>query len=120
MRWDTTGLLSRTPATVDLGPFVLYADGPIDFMAFQEWLETLLATQGANVLRVKGLLDVKDVDRPVAIHGVQHVFHPPATLPSWDGIEKRSRLVFITRGLSEQAVRDTFAAHMPGQLLNDP
>ena len=99
--------------------FVLNADGPIDFMAFQDWLETLLATQGANVLRMKGILEVKDVDRPVAVHGVQHVFHPPAALPSWSGIDKGSRLVFITRGLSEQAVRDTFAAHMPGQLLEN-
>lgn len=98
--------------------FVLEADGPIDFMAFQDWLETLLATQGANVLRVKGLLDVKDVDRPIAIHGVQHVFHPPAALASWQGLDKRSRLVFITRNLSEQAVRDTFSAHMPGQLVS--
>jgi len=96
--------------------FVLQAEGPIDFTAFQDWLETLLATQGANVLRIKGILEVKDVDRPVAVHGVQHVFHPPAALPSWDGIDKRSRLVFITRGLSEQAVRDTFDTHMPGQL----
>jgi len=96
--------------------FVLEAEGPIDFMAFQDWLETLLATQGANILRIKGILDVKDVDRPVAVHGVQHVFHPPAALPSWDGIDKRSRLVFITRGLGEQAVRDTFAAHIPGHL----
>jgi len=96
--------------------FVLEAEGPIDFMAFQDWLETLLATQGANILRIKGILDVKDVDRPVAVHGVQHVFHPPAALPSWDGIDKRSCLVFITRGLGEQAVRDTFAAHIPGHL----
>lgn len=98
--------------------FVLEAEGPIDFMAFQDWLETLLATQGENVLRMKGLLDVKDVDRPVAVHGVQHVFHPPATLPNWHGIEKTSRMVFITRNLGEQAVRDTFAAHMPGQLIS--
>lgn len=97
--------------------FVLEAHGPLDFMAFQEWLETLLATQGSNLLRLKGLLDVKDVDRPVAVHGVQHVFHPPATLPSWDGLERTSRLVFITRNLSEQAVRDTFEAYMPGQLV---
>ncbi|OEJ69032.1 CobW family GTP-binding protein [Magnetovibrio blakemorei] len=98
--------------------FVLEADGPIDFMAFQDWLETLLATQGANVLRVKGLLNVKDVDRPIAIHGVQHVFHPPAALASWHGLDQRSRLVFITRNLSEQAVRDTFSAHIPGQLVS--
>lgn len=98
--------------------FVVEADGPLDFMVFQDWLETLLATQGGNVLRVKGLLDVKDVDRPVAIHGVQHVFHPPAALPSWQGLEKRSRLVFITQNLSDQAVLDTFKAHFPGQLMH--
>ena len=28
----------------------------------------------------KGILNVKDTDKPVVIHGVQHVFHPPATL----------------------------------------
>jgi len=99
--------------------FVLEAEGPIDFMAFQDWLETLLATQGGNVLRMKGLLDVKDVDRPVAVHGVQHVFHPPAVMPTWDGLDKRSRLVFITKNLGEQAVRDTFAAHLPGHLLEN-
>ena len=77
--------------------FVLEADGPLDFQVFQDWLETLLATQGGNMLRVKGVLDVKDVDRPIAVHGVQHVFHPPAALPSWDGVERVSRLVFITR-----------------------
>jgi len=97
--------------------FVLRAEGPLDFMAFQDWLETLLATHGAHVLRVKGILQVQDVDRPVAVHGVQHVFHPPATLPSWEGVDRRSCLVFITRGLGEQAVRDTFAAHLPEHLI---
>lgn len=96
--------------------FVLEADGPLDFVAFQDWLETLLATQGANMLRMKGILDVQDVDRPVAVHGVQHVFHPPATLPGWDGLDRVSRMVFITRGLGESAVRATFAQHFPGQL----
>ncbi|MCR4378889.1 MAG: GTP-binding protein [Rhodospirillales bacterium] len=96
--------------------FVLEADGPLDFMVFQDWLETLLATQGANVLRIKGVLEVKDVDRPIAIHGVQHVFHPPAALPSWDGIERVSRIVFITQNLSANAVRATFQKYFPEQL----
>ena len=96
--------------------FVIEADGPLDFMAFQDWLETLLATQGASMLRVKGVLDVKDVDRPIAVHGVQHVFHPPAALPSWDGLERVSRLVFITQNLGETAVRATFAQSFPGQM----
>lgn len=96
--------------------FVLEADGPLDFMVFQEWLETLLATQGANVLRMKGVLEVQDVDRPIAVHGVQHVFHPPAALPNWDHIERMSRIVFITRNLSERAVRATFEEYFPKQL----
>lgn len=96
--------------------FVLEADGALDFMVFQDWLETLLATQGANVLRLKGVLDVKDVDRPIAVHGVQHVFHPPAALPNWDAIERVSRIVFITQNLSEGAVRATFQEYFPGQL----
>lgn len=98
--------------------FVLEADGPLDFVLFLEWLETLLATQGGNILRLKGVLEVKDVDRPVAIHGVQHVFHPPAALPSWHGVERVSRIVFITRHLSERAVRATFEQYLPGQLKN--
>lgn len=98
--------------------FVIEADGPLDFVVFQEWLETLLATQGANMLRVKGVLDVKDVDRPIAVHGVQHVFHPPAALPNWDGLERVSRLVFITQNLGETAVRATFAQSFPGQMRN--
>lgn len=97
--------------------FVLEADGPLDFMVFQDWLETLLATQGANVLRMKGVLDVKDVDRPIAVHGVQHVFHPPAALPSWEGVERASRIVFITKNLGEGAVRATFREYFPGQLI---
>lgn len=96
--------------------FVLEADGPLDFMVFQDWLETLLATQGANLLRMKGVLEVKDVDRPIAVHGVQHVFHPPAALENWDGVERVSRMVFITRGLGEGAVRATFQEYFPGQL----
>lgn len=96
--------------------FMLEADGPLDFVQFQDWLETLLATQGENMLRMKGILNVEGVDRPVAVHGVQHVFHPPATLPDWNGLDRVSRLVFITRNLGERAVRNTFAEFFPGQL----
>lgn len=121
-RWLGTGAIK--PHAHDHGhahdsairTFVLEADGPLDFSVFQDWLETLLATQGANVLRMKGILEVQGVDRPVAVHGVQHVFHPPATLPGWEGVERVSRLVFITRHLSERAVRAMFAQYFPGQL----
>jgi hypothetical protein len=43
---------------------------------------------------MKGILNVKDTDKPVVIHGVQHVFHPPATLDAWpEGDDRKSRVV---------------------------
>ncbi|MGH8695550.1 MAG: GTP-binding protein, partial [Burkholderiales bacterium] len=41
---------------------------------------------------------------PVVVQGVQHVFHPPVTLAAWPSADRRSRLVFITRNISAEAV----------------
>ncbi len=41
---------------------------------------------------------------------VQHLAHPPVELQSWPDDNRQSRVVFITRGVSEQQARDLFAA----------
>jgi G3E family GTPase len=46
----------------------------------------------------------------VVVQGVQHVFHPPVTLAAWPSADRGSRLVFITRGIDEQAVAALFEA----------
>ena len=51
-------------------------------------------------------------DQPVVIHGVQHVFHPPASLPAWPDADTRTRLVFITRDVEPRAIRELFAAFL--------
>jgi G3E family GTPase len=52
------------------------------------------------LLRIKGILNVKGADRPIAIHGVRHLMHPPVKLKAWpEGDPRTSRLVFITRDL---------------------
>ena len=64
-----------------------------------------------DLLRMKGILNVKDTDKPVVIHGVQHVFHPPATLDAWpEGDDRKSRVVFITRDIAESTIRKVFAS----------
>ena len=37
-----------------------------------------LTKTSAEQLRVKGLCNVIDLEKPVVIHGVQQIFHPPA------------------------------------------
>ena len=70
-------------------------------------------TRGASVLRMKGILDLLGEDRPVAIHGVQHVFHPPTRLAAWPaGLPRRSRLVFVLRDLDPEVVRQGLSAFL--------
>ena len=65
---------------------------------------------GSNILRVKAILNVEGQDTPIALHGVQHIFHPPVHLPAWPSEDRRSRLVFITRGVDRETIETTFEA----------
>jgi G3E family GTPase len=76
-------------------------DAPVDYLPLARWIEALIAERGEDVLRVKGILDVRGEARPVVIHGVQHVFHPPSRLRAWPEGVRRSRLVFIARGFPD-------------------
>lgn len=87
--------------------FVSTLDRPISAGELDRWLEMLVAFQGANLLRVKGIVNVADRTGPVIIQGVQHVFHAPVTLDAWPSDDRRTRIVFITRDLDEAALRNT-------------
>jgi len=87
--------------------FVLSYPEPIDWTAFGVWLTALLHAHGERVLRVKGILNVRDSDTPVVIHGVQHVVHPPLHLPHWPDADRSSRIIFITRDIDEAAIRNS-------------
>jgi G3E family GTPase len=84
-------------------------DEPLDWTAFGIWLTMLLQARGQDVLRVKGLVDV-GAEGPVVLNGVQHVVHPPEHLPEWPDEDRRSRLVFIGRGLKQRALERSLAA----------
>ncbi len=82
--------------------FSLRFDKPLHWQGIGTWLEMLVSTRGASLLRVKGILDLEGQDRPVVINGVQHLFHAPTLLPAWpEGEPRHSRLVFIVRDLDK-------------------
>lgn len=92
--------------------FCLRWDEPIKWDVFVEWIEALTTSHGMNLLRMKGILNVVEAEGPVAVHGVQHVFHPPAMLPHWPEGPKTSRLVIIARDVSKEPVESMFRAFM--------
>lgn len=95
-----------------VGSFCIAYDEPIYWQAFVTWIEALISTHGANLLRIKGLLNVVGADGPVAVHGVQHVFHPPAMLPEWPDDDRTSKIVMITRDMSKDPVEKMMRAFL--------
>jgi len=89
----------------------LTLDEPVDWESFSLWLGSLARYRGEDLLRIKGILNVVGEERPVAIHGVQHLFHPPARLPAWPGADRRSRIVFITRDIARDFLAESLASY---------
>ena len=91
--------------------FCFTSETPLEPSSFEMFLELLCAAQGPNLLRVKGVVALADdPSRPMAIHGVQHVFHPPHRLARWPDDDHRTRIVFIVMDLSEAFIADLYAA----------
>ena len=86
---------------------------PLPWEGLATWLEMLAITRGASILRMKGILNLEGEDRPVVLHGVQHVFHTPERLAEWPaGHDRQSRLVFILRDLDRAVVEEGLAAFL--------
>lgn len=90
--------------------FTLWFEHPFERDVFERCIEVLTSLRGSDLLRVKGLVNVAGESGPVVIQGVQHLFHPPVTLAAWPSEDRRSRLVFITRGIVRETVANLFVA----------
>lgn len=98
------------PHSAAFRSFSIAVDRPVDWTAFGIWLTMLINRHGERVLRVKGILNLAGEERPVAIHGVQHLVHPPVHMESWACDDRRSRIVFIVDGLDPELMRRSFEA----------
>jgi G3E family GTPase len=81
---------------------------PFTWPSFSSALDLLATLRGPDLLRVKGIVNVEG--KPVVVQGVQHIFHPPVHLDCWPSIDTHTRLVFITRKISGDTIRNLFQA----------
>jgi G3E family GTPase len=92
----------RNAHDAQIACFAVLREAPIHAVTLTLLLEILAEHCGGDLLRVKGIVNVAESpDRPAVIHGVQHVFHPPAWLERWPSADRRSRLIFIVRGIPQ-------------------
>jgi G3E family GTPase len=86
----------------------LTTDRPIDPAKFFPWLQDVTTTQGADILRLKGILAIKNDAERYVVQGV-HMLLEGDHQRRWRDDEKRhSRLVFIGRKLNVEALREGF------------
>ena len=111
---ERSGFIAEAEHSDGISSFVLERQQPVEWPAFSRAMETLIALRGAELLRVKGILNVAGCRGPVVVQYVQHLAHPPVELQtwpeSWPDQNRDSRVVFITRNIREDAIRDLFAA----------
>lgn len=101
---------AHTGHAASTASLALAVDHPIDWTLFGLWLTMLLHRYGSQILRVKGLLNVEGAAGPVAVHGVQQLVHVPTHLPAWPDADRRSKLVFIVRGLDPALIERSLRA----------
>jgi G3E family GTPase len=106
------GALHRRPRGAShserIHTFAVRREGAVTGAGLMAWLNLLAALKGANLLRVKGLVNVEG--RPVAVHAVQSVIHEPVALESWPSADRSSRIVFITRDMARAELEATLPA----------
>jgi G3E family GTPase len=99
-----------TEHTHGLNSFSIFFDQPLGWPSFEQAMAVLAALRGPDLLRVKGIVAIRECRGPVVIHCVQHIVHPPVELEDWPDDDRRSRLVFVTRGLAREPVAQLFTS----------
>ena len=104
-----------------IATLALVHDRPVSFAAIEAFLDLLRSTQGEKLLRMKGVIELtEDPERPLVIHGVQKLLHPPVRLPRWPEGPRGTRLVLITFDLQKTYVERLFAAFMGAPAIDTP
>jgi G3E family GTPase len=92
-----------------VGSIVIEREAPVPALALTLWMQALAEHSGAKLLRLKGLVALaEEPARPMVVHAIQHVVHPPEWLPAWPGGDRRTRVVLIGQGIPQ---------HFPARLL---
>jgi G3E family GTPase len=79
----------------------------LDGRKVDEWLNYLMQSQGQDIFRMKGVLNLKDEDRRFVFHGVHMMFDGKMERP-WGNAPRQNSLVFIGRKLDRQEIEAGF------------
>lgn len=94
----------------EISAFSIRIDEAIGREPLERWLASIISLRGTDILRMKGIVRVEEMEGPVVIHAVRELLHPILPLDAWPDDERHTRIVFITRGLPREGVLNSFRA----------
>ncbi len=88
----------------------LVEPGAVDGKKLQAWLGPLLQTQGPDIFRMKGILNIASEECRFVFQGVHMLFDGRPDRPWKPGEVRKNELVFIGRNLDEAQLKASFRA----------
>ena len=88
--------------------FAIVEFGELDWEKLNNWLSNLLQTRGADIFRMKGLLNIAEEDTRFVFQGVHMMFDGRPDRPWKKGETRKNELVFIGRNLDGAQMRRDF------------
>lgn len=92
-----------------IGSIGIQEERALDARKINDWLSYLLQSRGEDILRMKGILNIKGDERRYVFHGVHMMFDGRPDRP-WGGEARVSQLVFIGRKLDRDELLAGFSA----------
>lgn len=102
--------LGQATHLADITSISIVLDAPVSWAGLAAWSALASDAFGKNLLRVKGLIEIVEIRKPVIVHCVSGYFHRPDRLDAWPSDDHRSRVVIIARGIEERVLRTSLKA----------
>jgi G3E family GTPase len=84
--------------------------GEMDSGKFLQWVGDITQTDGADILRLKGIIAFANDDDRYVVQGVHMIVEGDHQRPWHEGEKRESRLVFIGRNLDVDRIKAGFEA----------
>jgi len=92
----------------EVGSVSILESGTVNPYKFQAWISELLKTQGQDIFRSKGIINLSDSDQRLVFQGVHMQFDATRDRNWRDNELRKNQLVFIGRHLDADKLRDSF------------
>lgn len=98
----------------DITSFVFRETRPMDLERIEDFLSAIVQIHGTNLMRYKGILNIKGVERRVVFQGVHMLMGSDLGLPWAPNEVRESKMVFIGKDMPREVLERGFAQSVVG------